>query len=190
MAAEPELELDPLADHGEPEILKASDLRPSEVLERKFLQRRPSPEPERFTEQLDRAFRVIPRTRLGDERLEAVAIELPWFETEQIPRRAREDQVVVVVWLAGLKQSPQVRHIGLDHVGSRLGSLLSPDVLDQASAGDDLVRVKEQAEEERALLRGSQVNDAACVVKNLEGSEDAELQRGAPPWSTLLSGRH
>ena len=57
--AEPELELDPLADHGEPEILEARDLRPSEVLERKFLQRRPSPEPERFTEQLDRALRVL-----------------------------------------------------------------------------------------------------------------------------------
>ena len=86
--AEPELELDPLADHGEPEILEARDLRPSEVLEREFLQRRPSPEPERFTEQLDRALRVVPRTRLGDERLEAVAIELPGFEPKQITRRA------------------------------------------------------------------------------------------------------
>ena len=117
VAAEPELELDPLADHRKPEILEPRDLRPSEVLEGKFLERRPSPERECFTQQFDRALRVVLRTRLGDECFEAVAIELPGFETEQITGGLRQDQFVVGTWLARLEQSPQVRHVCLDHVG-------------------------------------------------------------------------
>ena len=35
--------------------------------------------------------------------------------------------------LARLEQSPQVRHVRLDHVGCRLGPLLAPDVVDQAA---------------------------------------------------------
>ena len=159
--AEPQLELDPLADHREPEILEPCDLRPSEVLEGKLLQRRTSPESERLAQQFDRAFRVVMRSRLGDERVEAVAIELPGFDAEQIARRPREDHSVVGARLARLEQSPQVRYVRLDHVGCRLGALLAPDVVDQASARDDLVRVQQQAQEERALFGGSQVNDAA-----------------------------
>ena len=161
VAAEPELELDPLADHQETEIVEPCDLRASEVLEGKFLQRRTSPERERFAQQFDRALRVVLRARFGDERLEAVAIELPGFETEQIARRLRHDQLVVGARPARLEQSAQVRDVRLDHVGRRLGSLLAPDVVDQPLARDDLVRAQEQAQEERALLGGSQMHDAA-----------------------------
>jgi hypothetical protein len=101
------------------------------------------------------------RSRLSDERVEAVAIELPGLDAEQIARRPREDHSVAGARPARLEQSPQVRHVRLDHVGCRLGSLLAPDVVDQASTRDDLVRVQQQTQQKRALFRGPQVNNAA-----------------------------
>ena len=80
---------------GQPKILETRDLRSSEVLEREFLQRRPSPEPER------------PRsssTALSGsccERASATSVSkrsrssCPGSSREQITGRAREDQLVV-----------------------------------------------------------------------------------------------
>ena len=161
MPTEPELELDPLADRGEPELFEPRDLGPGEVLERKFLERRPSPKAERVAQQPDRALRIVVGTGFGDEPLEAIAVELSRLEAKQITRRPREDQLVVGAFQARLEQSPQVRHVRLDHVGRRLRPPLAPDVLDQARAGNDLVCTQEQAQEERALLRGSHMHHAA-----------------------------
>ena len=157
VAAEPELELDPLADHGEPEILEPRDLRPSEVLERKFLQRRPSPEPECFTQQFDRALRVVLRTRLGDERLEAVAIELPRFESEQITGRPRQDQAWLVLGWPGWSSRRRCDTYVWITLAADSGRC-SPQMSSISRlTRDDLVRAQEQAQEERALFGGSQM---------------------------------
>ena len=158
---EPELEFDPLAHDGEPKLLEPRDLGAGELLEGELLERRPAPETQRLPQQRERFLRVVARARLGDERLEAVTVQLAGLQAKQVARRPRDDQPALAARLVGLQQPPQVRHVGLDHPGRRLGSLLAPELVDQTLARDDLVRVQEQAEEERALFRGAHLNDAA-----------------------------
>ena len=65
--AEPELELDPLGDDGEPKFLEPRDLGPGELLEGELLQRRAAPETERLPQQGERLLGVVAGACLGDE---------------------------------------------------------------------------------------------------------------------------
>jgi len=60
----------------------------------------------------------------------------------------------------------------------RVGRRAVPELVDQAVAGDDAVRVQEQKPEEAALLRAPEW-DLAPVLDGLERAEDPELDARA-----------
>jgi len=66
-------------------------------------------------------------------------------------------------------------HLHLKRVPRRLLRLLAPERVDQPVARDDLVRVQQQAGEERRLPTLSEPDGTACV-DDFERSENAKLR--------------
>ena len=64
----------------------------------------------------------------------------------------------------------------LQRVQRRCRRPLDPELLDQASCRDQLVRMQEQQREESALLSPPE-GDRAITIRDLEGAEDVELRR-------------
>jgi hypothetical protein len=72
-----------------------------------------------------------------------------------------------------------VRHVRLKHVGRRLGRPLPPQLVDQPLGRDDLVRVQQQKQEQRALLGGAHGKYLRPFARDLERPEDSKLDHNA-----------
>jgi hypothetical protein len=66
-------------------------------------------------------------------------------------------------------------HLVQQHLVSRGGSRLSPELLDQAIATDELVRPQQQQRQQRALSPGRDRQLAAFVVEDYERAKQAKV---------------
>jgi hypothetical protein len=78
------------------------------------------------------------------ELLKAVRIELPRRHLQHIAARARDQRVAP-------QRLPQLRNVALQRLGGRLRAILSPELVNQAVARDELVRLQEQDRQQLAL---------------------------------------
>jgi hypothetical protein len=131
--AERELRLDPLLDRLEPKLLQPPDLRLRERLERQILQCRPTPQ-RQGGPQLVRPIAPLRPSCVRDEPLEPGEIEPLRVDAQHVaPCRGREH--------VAPERLAQVRDVVLQRGGCALRRLRPPDLVDQALAGDELVRV-------------------------------------------------
>ena len=151
MPAEAELAGEPLLLGVEPQPLEPGDLGARERLEGEVVERGPAPERERVCEQRA-AHAGRRRPRLLDEPLEAQGVDGLGFEREPVPGRLRQERVRP----EGLAQRVDGVLQRAERGARRVGA---PEILDQAVGGDDLVGMKSEHREERALLAARQRHD-------------------------------
>jgi hypothetical protein len=112
---------------------------------------------------------------LVDELLEAVGIELPRLDPKHITGGTRDENALGLVPPAPTSQSlAKLRDVDLDDLRGRRRRTVAPELVDQAIGGDDLVAVKEQNGEHRALLRSAE-GDLTSLRADLERPEDPKL---------------
>ena len=141
--AELELGVDALLDSRDVQLLEPSNLGLRELLLREVVERRAAPERERFAQER----RCLVRARRGrrlPQALESMQVELAAFDADHVARLLRDDRIV------GRKRLPQLRHVVLQGVGRRCGSLFAPQLVDQSVGRDDAVGMCEQQREERS----------------------------------------
>ena len=108
--------------------------------------------------------------RVVDQSLEPVEVELLRLDADQVAGRLRGEGI-------RRKRLAKARHVHTERSCRVLGRILSPEVVDQAVGGNDLVRVQEESDEEGALLRAAEPTLAA-LVPNLYRPEDAKFHGG------------
>ena len=115
--------------------------------------------------------------RLLDQPLETVEVELIRPETNRVAGRPGDERI-------RRQRLAEARHV--DAQGSRgvTGRVYSPELVDQALAGNDLVRMEEEGGEEGALLRSADLKLAARIP-NLDRSEDPKLHLTASRPGTV-----
>ena len=184
VAAEREVDVDPLLDRGHAELLEAGDLRLRERLVGEVRQRRPAPQVERLAKSLGCARRVPPPgdgNRHLELALETLRVERLGLGPQRIPPRpGRQDLARRPLGALRLEQPAQLSDVDLERVRRRRRWGLAPEGIDQPVARDRFVRVHEQDREQRTLLGGGQ-RQHAPLITNLERSEDAELHRRPLP---------
>ena len=127
---------------------------------------------------------------LVDELLEAVGIELPWLDPKHITGGTRDENAVGLVPPAPTSQSlAKLRDVHLDDLRGGRRRTVAPELVDQAIGGDDLVAVKEQNGEHRALLRSAE-GDLTSLRADLERPEDPKLHLRAASVNRADSGHN
>ncbi len=172
VAPEGEVGVDAVLERREPQLLEARDRALGERLEREVAERRASPQPERLAQPRRPGFRVARGhgvATLGDERLEAVEVDVLRLDLEPIAGALRHDHPGVAERLA------ELRDVHLDAVRGAPGRRPAPELLDQPIDRHGLVGAQHEDREQRALLRAPDPDDLA-VLTGLERSEDAELE--------------
>ena len=149
---------DPLLEAGEAELLQTRDLGLSKALIRELGQRWPPPKSQCLVE---------PSLLL--DALEVREIELPFREAKAVARRPRLQPFFP-------EQLPKLRDVHLQRLLRRLGRVVLPERFDQAASRDNVVRLKKQHRQKRALLRPAQL-ERMPVHEHLERAKDPELQR-------------
>src|SRR5581483_239289 len=175
--AERELRVDPLLDREQAQLLEPVDLGSRERLVCEIGERAAAPQRKPFLEPRQGASRIPAGVRaaaLLEESLEPVGVELLRLELEDVAAGARADELRVAERLA------QPRDLVVEAVVCVAGRPLRPELVEEAVARDDLVRMEEQDRQERALLRPSDGDDA-LAVPGLERAEKPELQLRLPP---------
>ena len=176
VAPELEVDVDPLLQRRQPLLVETGSFgareRPVELG-----QRRPPPQGERLPEQLPGLVRRG-RSCTRYTRLEALEVECPFLDADQVAGGLGDDRVVA-------EQLAQLRDVHLDGRGRGLRGCAAPDLVDQAIASDGLVGVEQEQGEQRPLLRTPELQHAA-VLLDLERSEDAEFHRSCGPPSAGL----
>ena len=128
-------------------------------------ERRAAPERQRLGEALGRN-RRLGAVRVVDESHEAVEVELAVGDTQQVPRRSRDEPLAELL--------PQAAEVVLKRRerGRRRG--VAPDALDEPVDGDDAVRVEQEQCQHRPPPRAAERQDALAVA-HLQRAEDPEL---------------
>jgi hypothetical protein len=129
-----EVGLDSLLEREHPELLEASRLDLDERLVREVGQGSPAPQREGGAQRRGAGIRLLP-TRLLDEALELVEVELAVPDAQEITRAARLERLTVVA-----ERLPERRDVHLDRLRRGLGRALGPDLLREPVGGNDLVR--------------------------------------------------
>ena len=141
---------------GESALLEQPGAGASELLVGMVGKRRPAP-------QRQRGMRVA----MVDELSEAVGIELPRLDTEDVARRACGDAV-------SAERRAQRVHVHLERIGGAGRRRRTPDPVDQPVGGDHLVGMKEEEGEQRARPRAAERDDAV-VVQHLQRPQHTEF---------------
>ncbi len=157
--AKPKVDLDPLLEDGEPQVVEPVGVGRDERLAAKAAQRRSAPLPERGAEVV--ACRRPVATPHGpsstsNEVLHHRDVQLPGLNRHLVARCPGDDG-------AGRQLAAEARNVGLEGFAGRRGRLLPPHSLDQLAAGDRLAGVEEQVGEDRAAAR---CGDAQGVVRH------------------------
>lgn len=92
------------------------------------------------------------------EQLEALSVELAWFDSNAIARGRRGDDVRIPQALA------QARDEHLHRLRGPAGRLVAPQSLRQSFGAHGLVRMEEENGEQRAWLRATQRRGAPLVA--------------------------
>ena len=142
----------------EPQLLETSDRRLRERLVREVGERRTAPERERVAE-LHRGLRGVAALEvaigLGHQPLEALQVELVRPDVDDVARRPGHDRLP-----ACAERLAQLRDAYLERGRPGFRRLIAPELVDQAVAGDDLVRVQEEEREQGPLLRSTERHQA------------------------------
>ncbi len=170
-----ELGVAPQLEGGETSLVQRGAVALGDRLAGQVGERRATPEPERCPGQLGGPRRgAVPERapRVLDEGLEPFVVELARLDVQQVARTAGLDPPVP-------ERAPQAVHVDLERRDRGVGRPGGPDRVDEPLAGDDVVPVQQQRDEQRALLRGAE-RDRATLDDDLDRSENAEL-RTCPP---------
>ena len=159
VAATREVGLDPLLERDEPQLLEPRDLRLGERLVRQVAQRGTAPERERPAQLVRRGLRLV-GPRLAEQALEAVQIELPGIDAEEVAGRARDEPA-----LAQLLAEPG--HVDLDRLRRGGRRATGPQRVDQPVARHGLVRAQQQ-DREQATLSTAAEREHGLVLEHLE----------------------
>jgi hypothetical protein len=151
---------------GQAQLLEPCDLRLGETAVGDVGERLSTPKVKRLL-----------RPAIFDQESEAGEIELSVCDAEQVAGRLRL-QAPTAEQLAHLGDVSLKRFVG------GLRRLLVPERVDQAVGGDDLVRVHEQACEQRPLLGAAEV-ERFSFVEHFERAEDSEVHPCSLAWSGL-----
>ena len=103
------------------------------------------------------------------QRLEAIAVELPGIDSQPVTGRLRE-QTLLAQHLA------QARDLVRERVARGLGRLVAPQLLEQPLARQDVVSVQQQDGEQRALARSAD-QEPPTVRAHLEWAQDEKFHR-------------
>jgi hypothetical protein len=160
MSARHEISFDPAVETRKPYLAETRDLGLREALIRELRKGRSSPQPERLVE-----------PALARESLETLEIELALLDPEDVTRLACLDPVAT-------ERLAQARDVDLQRLLGPLRGRVLPQRVEQSIRRDDLVGVKEEHGEERALLGTAEV-ERLPVLDNFEGTKDSELHEAA-----------
>ena len=182
VVAEREVGLDPVLARGQMKLLEPGDLGLGERLVGQVAKRRAPPELERRVQLRAGGARIVGRQRaspLAHERLESLGIEPLGIDPQLVARRARQEHAALAGGGTGLEDPPQSRDGHLERLDRLVRALTGPQLVDQAVARDDLVRVQEQHSEKRSLSGAAQ-GEWRVAVGRLERPEDVEVHRPSP----------
>jgi hypothetical protein len=177
-ASEREVRLDPLLEGAEPELLEAGDLGLSKRFVGELTQRGAAPQSNGLMEEAGGGLDVGGRHRapaVGEKLLEALGVQAAGLDPEQIPPGVRQqDRAGLALRPARLERLSEPGHVDLQGARRCRRRSRTPEIIDEAIAGDDLVRAQQEDREQRPLLGGDQGYRPALVA-DLEGSKDTEL---------------
>src|ERR687898_1021099 len=182
--AEREVRLDSVLERGQPVLLQLRRRALGKYLEGEILERAAAPQCKRLAESIARVLRPPGTQRLpglGDERVEAVEVELSKARPQQIAVPLRHEQAVA-------ERLAQIRHVDLNRFGAGRGRPLPPQLVDQAISRDDLAAVKQQDGEHGPLLRTPQ-HQPPVALDGLKRSQDPKLDHAAFSLATTLPPR-
>ena len=166
-----ELGLDPRLERSPTPLLQAGYFGLRKRLVGKIRKRWPPPQAERLPQCLGSALRVSPH--LGQaprhQLLKAVDIPLPGAEVQPVPAPMSLEPSV------STQRLPQRRHLVLNHLVRRRGRRLSPQLLHQAIARDQLVGAQEQQSQQGALSPRANRNREAAIIDGLQWAKQPEV---------------
>ncbi len=110
------------------------------------------------------------RPSVLDHALEPLGIQLLWLDAEQVARAAGDEQ-------ARLQELSQLRDAVLDNLRRRRRRIALPQLVDEAVARDDLVRVQEEDRQQLSLTRAPQ-RYLPPSRADLERTEDPVIHLG------------
>ena len=171
MAPEREVGVDPLLERGQTAFLKALDVAAGELVVGEVGERGPAPQRERLA-QLPRRLARRGGARLLHELLEAVRVELARGDAQHVATGARQQHILA-------ERLAQLRDVALQRLGGGLRPLLAPELVDQALAPDELVRVQQQDRQQLALPAAAD-DKRSIAVSDLQRAEDPEVHFA--PW--------
>jgi hypothetical protein len=180
MTPELEIGVDPELDGGGSDLLQPRDRGLRELLVREVREGRTAP----LRQRLPQAFGRLSGQPAGQQApplvhqsLEAVEVERLRLDPQDVPGRPRREHV-------RRERPAQTRDVDAQRVAAPIARLVSPEVVDQAVGGDDLVGVQEQHRQKPARLGPAQW-ELTAVVPRLERSQDPELHA-----ARLRAGRY
>ena len=147
MPAEREVAVDPVHQRRQPQLVELRDLVTSARLELEPGERRAAPERQRLPETLGGALELALRDellRLRNEDLHAARIEPLRLDVAAVAAGRGRDRIGA----GDAERLAQLREIDVDRLARGRRRRLPPQVVDQALARDELVRVQEQDTED------------------------------------------
>jgi hypothetical protein len=151
VAAEAQERVDAVLGRREAQLLQAADLVLGEVVEGEVGQRRPSPEPESFFQELDRlgGRPVLQRPpALPGEALEARGVDRDALVPQDVAGGARDQGALrAAAAVPGRDRAAQVGDVPLHGLRRRPGRALAPERVDDPIDRDDLAAVDQQQRE-------------------------------------------
>ena len=160
MTVEAQLRLDPRFDGAEAQLLQSLERDPRAAVELDVGERAPAPQTFGFTQAVLRELRIAGGPAAVQQRLEAIAVQLPGIDPQPVAGRLRE-QALLPQHLA------QARDLVRERMARGLGRLIAPQLLEQLLARHDAVGIQQQDGEQRALPRAAD-REQATVLAHLE----------------------
>ena len=180
VTAEREIRLDAILERRQPELLERTRRALCERLAREIGQRCAAPERERLAQVARRGLRAAGDellARTPDRRFEAVEVELPRSDVEDVPGRPRDEHAALAARRPlGLDQLAQLRDVAVQCRDGGARRLVAPQLVDEAIGGHDLIGLEQQECEQAALLETAERKRAA-FAPDLERAQDPELDR-------------
>ena len=167
----PELELcvDQVFLRRDAQLLEPPGLVPREVLLPDIRERRPAPEPERVTQQLDPPGGIRIAARPSTSASKRLHVDAVARHGKPVAGRLRDENVPT-------DQLAQRRDGVLQRAGRRRGRAFAPEVGNEPVGRDHLTGAKRQRGEQRTLLPARQRDDPVAVP-DLQRAEEADLHR-------------
>ena len=166
-AAELELGLDALLEGTQPELIQPRRFVLGEGLVGEVAERRPAPELQRLTQQLDPPAGVRCLC-LVEQPLEAAGIDCFLLDSERVSGSARLDHT-------GPQDLAKLGDRVLQRRRGRWGRTFAPQLCDQALSGDDFARVKNKQRQHGALSLPTEW-ESAFALPYLQRTQDPKLE--------------